>query len=94
MRIGEGLSRAEQETVIRRSADETTWDIYSSDPSVCRKLLKRYVPDDDENNGSRRFTVPKNAISFRSQRVTSESQRKMLSERMAKIKLGLKMPPK
>ena len=84
MRIGEGLTRSEQETVIRRSADESTWDIYSSDPSVCHKLTKKFKPiEADESTNGRHFTVPKKAISFRSPRVMSDEQRPASIERMA-----------
>ena len=34
------LSRAEQETIITRAADEKEWHVYSCDPAVKRQLLK------------------------------------------------------
>ena len=34
------LTRAEQETVITRSADETEWTVYTCDPVVKRRLAK------------------------------------------------------
>ncbi|CCF85582.1 hypothetical protein [Nitrolancea hollandica] len=32
------ITRAEQETIIRRAADEECWDIYSEDPVMMRRL--------------------------------------------------------
>ena len=85
MRIGEGLTRSEQETVIRRSADDGTWEIYSSDPSVCHKLMKKFKPiEADESTNCRHFTVPKKAISFRSPRVMNDEQRKAVGDRLIK----------
>ncbi len=34
------LSRAEQETIITRAADEKEWHVYSCDPAVKRQLAK------------------------------------------------------
>jgi len=34
------LTRAEQETVITRSADEREWTVYTCDPAVKRRLAK------------------------------------------------------
>lgn len=34
------LSRAEQETIITRSADESEWCVYTCDPAVKRRLLR------------------------------------------------------
>ncbi len=34
------LSRAEQETIITRAADEKEWHVYSCDPAVKRRLVK------------------------------------------------------
>lgn len=85
MRIGEGLTRAEQETVIRRSADEAQWEIYSSDPSVCRKLMKKFKPvEDDDMTNCRHFIVSNKAVSFRSPRIISEEQRKAMGSRFIK----------
>ena len=94
MRIGEGLTRSEQETVIRRSADEATWEIYSSDPSVCHKLMKKFKPNEaDEITNCRHFTVPKKAISFRSPRVMDDSKRQVLKDRMAKARITARTAP-
>lgn len=35
-----GLSKAEQETIIRRAEDEDGWDIYTASPSFTRRLRK------------------------------------------------------
>jgi len=92
MRIGEGLTRAEQETVIRRAADESQWEIYSSDPSVCHKLMKKFKPvEDNDLTNCRHFIVSKKAISFRNPKVMSDEQRKAIGERMKKARNSSKL---
>ena len=38
--IGRGLTREERETIIRTSAADDTWDVYTSDPVMARRLKK------------------------------------------------------
>jgi hypothetical protein len=38
--VPRGLSRAEQETVITRTADEKEWLVYTCDPAMKRRLVK------------------------------------------------------
>lgn len=40
MSIGDGLSRAERETIISRSDADDAWNVYTSSPHMARKLQK------------------------------------------------------
>ncbi len=54
------LTREEQETIIRTSAADQTWEIVTADPRIIRKMAKQgYQPDARENPwGYVSFTVP------------------------------------
>jgi len=36
--VGQGLSRMEQETIIRKAADQDCWEITTADPRMARRL--------------------------------------------------------
>ena len=38
--VGAGLSREERETIIRTSAADDTWEVYTCDPVMARRLQK------------------------------------------------------
>ena len=65
----EGLSRAERETIIRRSDDERHWDIYSASPRDINRIKRMVKAFDGEltelPGGDIRAKVPINAITFR-----------------------------
>jgi hypothetical protein len=63
------LSRSETETVIRRSADQHCWDIYSSIPKDISRIKKMVLAFggqlDESNEGDVRAAVPLCALTFR-----------------------------
>lgn len=75
-------TRAELETIIRRAADEKSWDVFSEDPKVIRKLTQNHG-EGEHWGGGRRWELPPTAISFRKPVKLSDSQRQKASERLA-----------
>lgn len=70
-------TRAETETVIRRSADEATWDVFSEDPKVIRKLERLYGQGKNCGHGFR-WEIPPAGISIRKPRELTAEQREKL----------------
>lgn len=84
------LTLAEQETILRRSADEDHWEVYSCNPSMVKKLRRISIqmglsPTKVDDYGYR-FTLPLNAVSFRAPRKATEAQREHLARIGAKAK--------
>jgi len=73
-------TRAEQETIIRRAADEKSWDVFSEDPKVVRKLTRLYGEGKPHGQGYR-WLLPANGIAIRKPRVLTQEQRSELAER-------------
>lgn len=44
-------TRAEMETLIRRAADETAWEVFSEDPKVVRKMTRLYGVGEAKGQG-------------------------------------------
>lgn len=69
------LTRAERETIIRRSDDERGWDIYSACPrdiSRIRKAVAAFGGTISEGpHGDIRATLPLKAITFRQTKPSS-----------------------
>ena len=61
------LTKQEQETIIRGSAANNTWEIVTADPRTIRRMEKQgYKPDDRPNPwGYVSYTVPFNRIAIR-----------------------------
>lgn len=77
-------SRAEQETIIRRAADEQTWDVFSEDQRVIRVLEARHGPGLPHGSGFR-WVLGAPCVSFHRQRAKlSEEQRKEAADRLAR----------
>lgn len=78
-----GLSRYEQETVIRASADDKEWDVWTCDPRVMRLLKKRgyEVKLDHQGKGSVSCRIPLGMITIRS--ANQAPRRKMTTEERA-----------
>ena len=77
------LTRAEQETIIVRSADDSHWTVSSTDPAMIRKLNKLF-PDQDSkelNPYESQWSLPRNAVSFRRPTVLSKEEK----ERRTKV---------
>lgn len=70
-------SRSERETLVRRAADESHWDVFSEDPKVIRRIVSLYGPGIPRGDGFRWLLEP-SAVSFRKKRVmTAESKARM-----------------
>lgn len=69
------LSRAERETIITRAADQTSWHVFTEDPSVIRLLTRRWGPGKPSGEFGVEWDAPKARISFRSPRAAQVSQR-------------------
>jgi hypothetical protein len=67
-------TRAEQETIIRRAADEQTWDVFTEDPRVIRVLERKHGLGRAHGSGFR-WTLGASCISIRGVPVRSEAQR-------------------
>ena len=78
-------SRAEQETIIRRAADEQDWDVFSEDPRVIRVLERRHGPGIPHGFGFR-WTLGASCISFPRRRQLSEEQREQARAQLAAIR--------
>lgn len=76
------LTRLEQETIINFNPAEDTASVYTADPVIYRRMIKRgYVPE-VLDNVSWTFEVPHNHVVLpRKPRVLTEKQRLSLSER-------------
>lgn len=70
------LTRAEQEVIIRRAADEDSWDIFSEIPSFTRQLRQLaslYGVSVQEFQHGVRVKLPKRALALR--KPVSEAKR-------------------
>jgi hypothetical protein len=63
------LTKEEQETIIRRCADESTWDVYScipSDVNAFKSLAEQYdVQYKEDKWGGIRIRFPRRMIAYR-----------------------------
>ena len=86
------LTREEQETVIRRSAADDKWDVWSDDPVWVRKIKRLATRDDvdviEESESSIRALLPKRFVKASPPRRVSEEQRKASAERLARARRG------
>lgn len=80
-------TRAEQETIIRRAADEQDWDVWSEDPRVDRKLTAVYGPGKPKGAGFV-WLVPATGLSFRRQSALSAAERQRRASVLAKTRSG------
>lgn len=87
MDIGEGLSRAEREIVIRKSDDEELLDVWTSSPLWARrlaKLAKAWGVEGEASQGGISYKLPIKAISLRKPRILTDEQRARLTSRARK----------
>ena len=68
------LSRQEQETVIRTSAANKFWDVWTCDPKFIRRFAKAGYESRVEQHGTA-ITVPLNGLSIRSAKSLKPSRR-------------------
>lgn len=80
-------SRAETETVIRRSADDDHWVVFSEDPVILRKMTAIHGPGKVKGLGQE-WLVPRNGIGFRRARQLSDDQRAKLRDRLKVARNG------
>lgn len=75
-------TRSEQETIIRRAADEQQWDVFSEDPRVVRLLERRHGPGRPHGSGFR-WLLGAPCVSFPRARQMSDAQRQEAAARLA-----------
>lgn len=84
------LTREEQETIIRRSAADGHWDVWTDDPVWLRKLSKlrnkEGVEVVEEKEGMIRVLLPRKFIKCSPPRKVSEEQRRAAAERLRKAR--------
>lgn len=83
-------TRSERETIIRRAADETKWEVFSEDPRVIRKLEGLYGPGRQDHQSAEGLVwdLPATGVSFRKPRKMTEAQRKEAAARLAEVRKG------
>jgi hypothetical protein len=73
------LTRAEQETIITRTADQSEWIVYSCDPAMKRRLAKLAetlgISPAIRDRDSVEYLLPLSCISLRAPLQVSEEQR-------------------
>ena len=90
-----GLTRYEQETVIKFNAEEAYATVYTCEPAMLRKMNKLLAarPDavtvDAEDEYSRTYRFSKRMIKIIAPRIYSDEQRTAARDRMAKSKKSL-----
>ena len=82
------LSREEQETVIRRAADESQWTVWTEDPAMIRKLTKQYGPGQKDGDYGFLWMLDKTRISFTKPRNYTPAQKKAMREHGKRLKEG------
>jgi hypothetical protein len=84
------ITRAEQETIIRRAADEECWDIYSEDPVMMRRLTKlaatRGITCTSVGDYGVRVLIPKGWLKIQPTRDVSDAQLAHLKAMAAKAR--------
>lgn len=77
-------TRAEQETIIRRAADEEAWEVFSEDPVVVRKLTSIHGLGKAKGSGMV-WTVPRKGISFRKPVVLGAAEKQRRASQFKKV---------
>lgn len=75
-------SRAETETVIRRSAADKAWIVFTEDPVVLRKMNRLYGPGRPKSSVGMEWEIPLAGVGLRKPRVLTEEQRETASARL------------
>lgn len=60
------LKREEQEKIIRTSAADDEWEVYTADPKFIRRFEKRGYQPYRQDQWGRCYRIPLNGISIRS----------------------------
>ena len=82
-------SRDELETVIRASANDKTWDVFSETPRILHRMTKLFGSGRKVSEVGFRWQVPRACITIRQParpRVMSEQQRLDAAARLRKIR--------
>lgn len=84
-------TRAERETIIRRAADESDWEVFSEDPRIIRKMEKLWGKGHQDHQSTEGYvwTVPSSGVSLRKPRVLSEEQRDAAVQRLAEARKSI-----
>jgi hypothetical protein len=91
------LTKAEQEVVIGKCADETYWTIYSTDPlwtRFFRALARKMVAREVQHQGGTKFFLPASELRFTARRRLrlSDAEKARRRERIqATTALGVEM---
>jgi hypothetical protein len=83
------LTRQEQETIIRGSAADQTWEVVTADPRIIRKMEKQGYKPDPRNNPAEyvSFTVPFGRI-----KILRAEKRKLTPEQVEELRQRLHAP--
>ena len=80
-------SRSERETVIRRAADETAWEVTTEDPTMIRMLTKLFGRGESVGPWVVRWSLARNCVSFRRRKNLTDEQRREIGHRLADARL-------
>lgn len=75
-------SRAETETIIRRSAADDSWVVFSEDPVIIRKMTRLYGAGRTISAVGVSWSVPLAAVGLRKPRVYTDEQRAKSRDRL------------
>ncbi len=69
------LAKEERETIIRASAADTTWDIWTDDPKIERRMARNGWKGVVHGSGQR-FSIPLRAVTIRKRKAVMEPKRR------------------
>lgn len=81
-------SRDELETVIRASASDRTWTVFSENPRIIRRLEKHHGPGRKVSACGYQWDLPMNCVSFRRAIRLSEEQREARAAKLRSARKG------
>ena len=87
---GKGI-RSERETVIVMNEDEDTATIWTASETMFRKLKRLGYLLSEDRERSATFEVPKKLVSFRKERIVTDSQKQAMRDRVKTV-FGVKTP--
>ena len=70
-------TRHELETIIRCSAADRTWQVFSEDPKIVRKMTRLHGPGRKVSEFGLAWEVPLACVSLRKTRVGTQAQREI-----------------
>src|SRR6266699_3486748 len=92
MKIPQGLTREEQETLFRTSAADDYWEFYSRDPKFKRLLERRGYTVNVDHQGLWSCKIPRESLILRSasrkKRVLTDDEKARVVEQLKRGKLS------